>query len=105
VSTLLLTTDRLTCGQLRSLNDYVLCTLIGTKLVTHGRENRFQEVVANDGEARALHDGVEIALHKNGGNFVRMLDTLGGVDLVLERVSRDLLDLGDLLIEAVHGEC
>jgi hypothetical protein len=105
VSTLLLTNDRLTCGQLRSLNDYVLCTSIGTKLVPHGRENRVQEVVANDGEARALHDGVESTLHKNGGNFIGVLNTFGSVDPVLERVSRDLLDLGDLLIEAVHGEC
>jgi hypothetical protein len=105
VSTLLSTKDCLACGQLRSLNDYVLCTLIVTKLVPHGRENRVQEVVANDGEARALHDGVDTALHKNGGNFVCMLNTLSGVDHVLKRVSRDLLDLGDLLIEAVHGEC
>jgi hypothetical protein len=105
VSTLLLTNDRLTCGQLRSLNDYVLCTLIGTKRVPHGRENQVQEVVANDGKARALHDDVKAALHRNESNFIRMLCTLGGVDLVLKCVSRDLLDLGNLLIEVVHGEC
>jgi hypothetical protein len=101
----MLTNDRLSCGQLWSLNDYVLCTLIGAKHVPHGRENRVQEVVAKDGEARALHDDVEAALDRNEGNFIRMLSTLSGVDLVLERVSRDLLDLGNLLIEAIHGEC
>jgi hypothetical protein len=87
------------------LNEYVLYTLIVTKIVPHGRENRVQEVVANDGEARALHDSVEAALHRNGGNFVGMLNTFSGVDHVLKRVSRDLLDLGDLLVEAIHGEC
>jgi hypothetical protein len=82
---------------------YALYTLDVTMLIPHGREYQVQKVIADDGEACALHDRVTIALQEHTGDFVRHLNALDAAEYVLESMSRDLLDLGDPLVEVVHG--
>jgi hypothetical protein len=78
--------------------------LIIAVIVPCGTEDKIKDHIADDSEAQVLLNTAEATVNRYSSNLSRHLDTFDAQEFVLECVTADLLDLGDVMFEVVHCE-